>query len=279
MEGYCANCLRPIGEERYCPHCGYDRMQLLGHSGDDRNDDLYTAPIWVDMPREPETSAVEQRTTRPRRVRKLPILLAVFALAAVCLLTGKSDKEEPVSAPMDVTTPVEITQERIFSFEESDLLVTVDENRVLTVTARNLPLWDTYTVNRSSLPDNSYEYHWNVTCYTPGLHLQFRTYHVKVPKEPENVEKSMADMKSGLFMTNGRGDNDKFFNVSGVKTYMTYGEDSITWSATIPETTDYDPNKPFPVALDSFTGFEIDVAEYRETIGTYSVKNTFYPVS
>lgn len=222
---------------------------------------VYTAPIPVARN---QAGPAATPVTKSRRVRKLPILLLALVCLAAVLLFPKEEKEAPGVTPLAQTAKPSLpAQERlIFEYEAEDLSVTVNENREVTITASNLPLRGQYTVNLPYIPDKTYEFEWAVYAYTPTRTVEFTTHHVKRRQEPENMVIPLSDMTTALYMPNEGG--DVFFCIWGVPVDMTHGSNSITWTCTLPEYYPDAPDKPFPVDLSGFTGFEVVVSEYGE---------------
>lgn len=282
MQGYCAKCLNPVGEERYCPHCGYDRMQNLENYQDASN--VHTTAFTPDdqqnsgKPTRPERQSEivsSGSVTPPKRVRKLPFLLAGLVLAAAMFLMKE---EEPVGdnlGPVDYTMPQFTMPEETtpaftetdgwltFSYTAPDLLVTQDSNGVMTVKISDVPIRDQYTVNRPDTPDSRIEYYWDVYVYSERRTLRVGTQYAKRERYQDNQTLTVSEMEHEVYVSNDGPDSgsEMIFRVFGLDVQMIHVDDSIAWQFQVPE---YYPNNPdvaFPDVLDGVKGFRVKVYE------------------
>lgn len=229
---------------------------------------IYTAPLerpqdperWIPVQNQPVSG--NNQTVPGKRVRKLPILLAVLVcLVGFFLFSGMDKKTEAIlpPVPMPERTEAPAQARLIFEYRAEDLSVTVTENREVTVTVKNLPLREQYTVNLSHTPENTVEFDWSLYAYSPGMTLRFRTYHAKRGYEQSNQVVTLDDMQTTLFMEEKE---NQYFNVQGVPLEMAHDANSITWTCTLPEEWPAVPGRAFPVDPECFTGFMVKAEEY-----------------
>lgn len=288
MEGLCPKCMKPVSGGRFCPHCGHDLLQGLPGQGQSfytapvEPNGFYTAPVRRPEPEpvheEPVPSA-PQPVTKPGRVRKLPILLGAAACLAVFLFFPKEEEPVAVMEPLqmpeftmpEITVP-EVTMPEateppigwspIFQYEAEDLTVTVDHDRVMTITVRNLDIREDYRVNRPESEDYQTEYGWYLYGYGKERSIMVGTNHVFKAGENEGTKTiPIDDMHHGFFMTKGPYEEgyETYYEMPRAKmpVEMTHDDTSITWKVTIPESNPNVEKERFPLSLDSFTRFRV----------------------
>ena len=109
-----------------------------------------------------------------------------------------------------------------------DLTVHVQDSRTATVTISNIPLRERYLTNLTSSKENMNEYAWGV--YMIGQQTTYEVSTAFWAFEPgAEEEKTLADLQHSLWRDTGDG----FSYIGDVQ--MTYTENSITWSFTVPE--------------------------------------------
>lgn len=293
MQGYCAKCLQPMGEERYCPNCGYDRLQNLENNLGQEGANVYTQPKWEETPRE-ESKTGPQPVTQSKRVRKLPILLAAVVVLGAMLLLKEKDPEKTVK-PVEYTMPQfekpkatvpkatepeirepesthpEVTEASdgwlIFSYTAPDVVVTMDSNNVLTVTVKELTLKDSYRVN---LPDSKkwdVEYGWFVNMYQDDRVMSTLMVHSKPSDEEPAATIRLEDMRPMLYLDKGASDpSGAMYAIHDVKVGLSYDDSSITWQCIVPREDPWNEGEPFPIDIREVDRITVTVKDKREKI-------------
>lgn len=113
-----------------------------------------------------------------------------------------------------------------------DLTVHAQNSRTATVTVSSIPLQESYLTNLASSEENMNEYVWGV--YMIGQQATYEVSTAFWASEPgAEEEKTLADLQHSLWIDTG----DIFSYIGNVQ--MTYTEDSITWTFTVPDEYDF----------------------------------------
>ena len=112
--------------------------------------------------------------------------------------------------------------------DAKDLMVHVQDNRTATITISSIPLQESYLTNLASSTENMTEYSYKVDIM--GQQTTYRVATASWAFEPgAEEEKTLADLQHSVWIDTG----DTFHRIGDAQ--MTYTEDSITWTFSVPE--------------------------------------------